>query len=177
MNKWEFIKDQVLANSIHGALQRGKVYADPTAYTSQNRKALRTRLAELLCDLAKQYSNTVTGDKHKENIGQIADTLTAAFRGKNLLRNDRFRIGIAQKSLNLYLKYLWCLDKIPMPPHCPFDFRIIAKLPLTDHQKKDLQWTELDSLDDYQALVDAGLEKIKNTRYASLAEWELAEWR
>lgn len=177
MNKWEFVEDQLLTNSMHGALQRANVYADPTTYTDQNRTVLRTNLAGLLRDFAKQYSRTVTGDKHKENIGQIADNLTAAFRDKNLLRKDRFRIGIAEKALNLYLKYLWCLDKIPTPPHCPFDFGIIARLPLTDHRKKDLHWTELDSLDDYQALVDAGLEKIKKTRHASLAEWELAEWR
>lgn len=177
MTKWEFVEDQMISNSILAALQRANVYADPVAYTDQNRKKLRDNLADLLRDFANQYKTSITSDKHKENIRKIADDLTARFRDKNLLRNDRFRIGIAQKALNLYLKYLWSLDKIARPPHCPFDFGIIAKLPLTDQQKKDLQWTELDSLDDYQALVDAGMEKIKVTGHASLADWELAEWR
>jgi len=177
MTKLEFLEDQLLANSIHAALQRANVYADPKAYTDQNRTTLRGKLAELLRDLAKQYRTAVTEDKHKENVGKIADDLTTAFGDKNLLRHDRFRIGIAQKALNLYLKYLWCLNKIGTPPHCPFDFRIIAKLPLTDQQRKCLQWTELDSLKDYQTLVDAGMKKIKETVHTSLAEWELTEWK
>ena len=35
-------------------------------------------------------------------------------------------------------------------------------------------WTKLDSLEDYQALVDAGL---KTTGHSSLAEWKLDEWK
>lgn len=41
-----------------------------------------------------------------------------------------FRIGSAQKALNLYRKYLWCLGYIPFPPHCPFDATIIDQLPV-----------------------------------------------
>lgn len=130
MTKWEFVEDQILTNSINAAFQRAKVYDNQTASTDPNRTLLRAKLAELLSDLAKQYTNVITEDSHKNNIGKIADDLTAAFQGKELLQKGRFRIGIAQKALNLYLKYLWCLDKIPAPPHCPFDFGIIGALAL-----------------------------------------------
>jgi len=95
----------------------------------------------------------------------------------NLLYGNRFRIGIAQKAFNLYLKYSWCLGKAACPQHCPFDSGIIKKLPLTEQQKSDLQWTNLDCLDDYQAPVDAGRMKVKTTEHSSLSDWELEEWK
>jgi len=174
--KWEFIESELMTASINAAFQRADVYADPKATTDPRRPVLREKLASLLRNLARQHSTAVSSKQHKLNIAAIADDLTRAFNGSGLLRADRFRIGIAQKALNLYLKYLWCLDKITTPPHCPFDDGIIEKLPLSEQQKKDLQWTALDSLDGYQTLVDAGLEKIKVTKHASLSEWELEAW-
>jgi hypothetical protein len=48
-----------------------------------------------------------------------------------------FRVGTAQKALNLYLKYLWCLGEIKTPPHCPFDRGIIQMLPVSERVKLD----------------------------------------
>ena len=176
MTKWEFIESELITASINAAFQRAGVYADPQAYTDPRRQTLRDKLASLLRDLAAQYTSTVSSEQHKINVAKIATALTEAFKDTDLLRGKRFRIGIAQKAFNLYLKYLWCLDKITTPPHCPFDDGIIEKLPLSEQQKKDLQWTALDSLDGYQTLVDAGLEKIKVTKHASLSDWELETW-
>ncbi len=176
MTKWEFIESELITASINAAFQRADVYADPKAYTDPRRPSLRDKLASLLRDLAAQYTSTVSSGQHKINVAKIATDLTEAFKDTDLLRGKRFRIGIAQKALNLYLKYLWCLDKITTPPHCPFDDGIIDELPLSEQQKKDLKWTALDSLDGYQTLVDAGLEKIKVTKHASLSDWELETW-
>ncbi len=57
---------------------------------------------------------------------------------KDILFGNGFRVGIAQKALNLYLKYLWCLGKITEPPHCPFDSIIISEI------KCNIKWTEMD---------------------------------
>jgi hypothetical protein len=116
----------------------------------------------------------VSGERHKENINQLANDLTAEFG--NILCKGKFRIGIAQKALNLYLKYLWCMDQAALPPNCPFDSGIIGKLPLTPQQKRELEWTRLDRMDGYQALVEAGEKKIKETGDPSMAEWELRQW-
>lgn len=177
MTKWEFIQHEVITLSIHGAFQRAKVYVSEASDDSA-RESLRKRLAILLRDLGSQYTDSVGGEQHKINIKKIADDLTAEFEGRNLLYENRFRIGIAQKALNLYLKYLWCMGKAERPPHCPFDAGIIDKLKpqLTKLQKNNLQWTKLDSLEDYQTLVDAGLMKIKTTQYSSLSDWELDQW-
>jgi hypothetical protein len=82
------------------------------------------------------------------------------------LRDGRFRIGPAQKALNLYLKYMWCVGEIPTPPHCPFDSKIIYHL----RGCEDVKWTKLVSLDEYMKLVRTARQEAKGR---SLAEWEL----
>jgi hypothetical protein len=84
---------------------------------------------------------------------------------------QRFRIGSAQKALNLYLKYLWCLGLIARPPHCPFDYRILAKLPTCN-----VKWTQLDSIVKYKEIVGEAEQLAKGKRL-SLADWELEEWQ
>ena len=166
--KWEFVQDELLGCSIRGAFGRAKVYANPNP-TRELDHLLRERLREL----EVRYANPVNDEEHKTNIDKLAKDVTSKFENGSVLHKDRFRIGIAQKALNLYLKYLWCLDKVATPPHCPFDSTITAKLPLSEQQKQDLQWTKLDSLAGYQTLVDAGREEIKKTGHSSLSEWEL----
>lgn len=165
MTKSKFIENELIADSIHGAFQRANVYSGPKVPEAQ-RKELRERLAQLLESFAPKYCNPVSDQQHEANIRQIADDLTTGFRNKGLLRDDQFRIGVAQKALNLFLKYLWCLDKIPTPPHCPFDAGIIALLPRGDRQN----WTELKSLGDYRALVNAARKVAKGE---SLSQWQL----
>lgn len=89
------------------------------------RRALRTKLG----DLASRYKHPVDDATHANNICEVADAMTAEFA--SCLRGGRFRIGIAQKCLNLYLKYLWCVGEILTPPHCPFDATMIARLTLS----------------------------------------------
>jgi hypothetical protein len=52
------------------------------------------------------------------------------------------RIGLAQKALNLYLKYLWCLGEIHEPPHCPLDSIVLGQVPGC----KDVRWTLIATL-------------------------------
>lgn len=80
-----------------------------------------------------------------------------------VLVGERFRIGIAQKALNLYLKYPWCLGIISRPPHCPFDGNILAEVGVFDN------WTQMDDPMRYREWVSAAERKAGE----ALAEWEL----
>ena len=102
------------------------------------------------------------------NIQQLADRLT--HRCESLLRGRRFRIGIAQKALDLYLKYRWCIGLSAEPPlHCPFDALMLKQVP----RWRTKSWTKLDSIDDYRDLVTAAREAAEAQGYSSLAVWEL----
>lgn len=87
---------------------------------------------------------------------------------KSFLFNGRFRIGIAQKLVNLHLKYLWVADVISEPPHCPLD-GIVRDLAGINYN-----WTRNDSISEYKDAITS-LRKIATPR--SLSAWELSEFR
>ncbi len=119
--------------------------------------------------ISKYYKKKVTEDDHCHNIVKLANTLTKKFGECGVLNGNRFRIGIAQKVLNLYLKYLWCLGYIKIPPHCPLDRRIIDLL------KIPCNWTKLDDIKEYTELIEC-CQNLAKDQKTSIAEWELEKW-
>lgn len=160
--KNSFLKDELFSLTLMATVQRADVYAPGSS--AKDRKAFQAALRSRLEQLAQAYRDEVPEERHIRNVLGLSRGLTSAHA--KVLRDGRFRIGPAQKALNLYLKYLWCLGKIAAPPHCPFDFRIIAKLP----QYPGPSWTALDSEDDYRALVKAARATAQGS---SLSVWEL----
>ena len=157
-----FLRDEFFSMTLMAAVQRGDVYA--TEAPESLKKAFRSDLRRKLEEMASHYRTPVAEEVHLENIGSLADYLT-----KNHsvgLKGGRFRIGTAQKALNLYLKYRWCIGAISEPPHCPFDFQIIKALPGCGH----VRWTALDDIDTYKLLV-AAAKRAAGT--SSIARWEL----
>jgi hypothetical protein len=171
--KKKFLLDQAIVNSISAAFQHAGVYVKGLKDNDERKDALRKALAEKLRSLGANYAKTVTDDEHCKNIVNLADTLTKELKDSGMLRDGRFRIGIAQKALNLYLKYLWCLGDIPAPPHCPLDRRIIDKLDLHWKERGKYDWTKLDDIEKYKTLATNCRRKAGQT---SVAEWELKEW-
>lgn len=157
-----FLRDELFSLTLMATVQRGKVYAEHA--TEAQKRLFQRGLQEALENASRQYATRVSDKRHLRNISSLSAKLTGAFHA--FLRNGRFRIGSAQKALNLFLKYLWCTGLIPTPPHCPFDFQIIQKLPT----KARRNWTTIDSIGEYKSLV-AGAKKQADGQ--SLAEWEL----
>jgi hypothetical protein len=81
------------------------------------------------------------------------------------------RIGIAQKFLNLLLKYLWALDLITEPPHCPVD-RVVIDL---SSEHIVLNWTEMTTVDEYMSAI-AAFKRDAAKCNLSLAHWELLHY-
>ncbi len=106
-----FIEGEFLTLSISGALQRSSTYATEA---EQDREAVRRGLRLILRDLATRYSVLVGDEAHIKNIEELATRAGKDY--PKFLNGDHLRFGIAQKALNLYLKYLWCADRLPRPP-------------------------------------------------------------
>ncbi len=164
-SKENFLKNEFLTMSLLGALGRSKTYSQ--SVSDQDKSLFRIALREKLNEIGRSYISPITEEEHLGNINKLVDDLSSKF--PHCLKNGRFRIGIAQKALNLYLKYLWCSGLIPSPPHCPFDSIVISYIPGCS----DLNWTSLDTLGDYKRLVNAAREKADGK---SIAEWELEIW-
>lgn len=142
--------------------QRGRLYRD--GVSADERQRLRAALRARLEGLATKYAEPVTDSDHVATIVEISDDLSS--RHPRALCAGRFRIGSAQKALNLYLKYLWCLGEATMPPHCPFDSVVLAEVPGC----RQVRWTKLDSADEYERIVCAARNVAGGL---PLAEWEL----
>jgi predicted house-cleaning noncanonical NTP pyrophosphatase (MazG superfamily) len=170
----KFLMDVLFSNTLMATVQHVPIYSPDSSEQEKEefRADLRTRLDEIVEDYAR--GNQVTEEAHIQSIEKLSKDLS--FAHPNALKNRRFRIGTAQKALNLYLKYLWCIGEIDEPPHCPFDSQIIAKLP----NYNGPCWTKLDRIEDYRALVEAAKNFVEATkdpgRGSSLATWELRKW-
>lgn len=157
----KFIRWEILMMVILGTLGRNPTYNERA--TDAKKAEFRDDLKGQVCKLGKKYEYCrVNEEEHVENIQSLADTMSNNHR--EILKCGKFRIGSAQKALNLYLKYLWCLGKMDMPPHCPIDGVILK------HLKCEVKWTELKCIKKYQDII----EKAKGEAGSRpLARWEL----
>ena len=96
--------------------------------------------------------------------------------------NEKINFGIAQKMLNLYLKYMWSLGHIQSPPHFPVD-RIIQELLNKELKALGIKvqelkaWTQFTDEHHYVKVMNSARELIsKKESFAnhSLAELELS---
>lgn len=104
MEKKKFLINQAIATSIIAAFQRARVYEAGLKDNDPRKNSLRKELADRLRSLGEKCHEPVTGEQHCQNIDDLANTLTENYKGTGLLTKERFRIGIAQKALNVYLK-------------------------------------------------------------------------
>ncbi len=170
-HKEQFLKNEFFDYTIRGAFQHNTVYDGTAGGTPGRGRALREALRSSLERLIPRYCAGVSEEDHIQNIVDLSEELSEKHAGA--LNNKRFRIGTAQKAINLYLKYLWCVGMVPPPPHCPFDANVIGKLkslPSNSNRK----WTELDTIEEYRDLIKAAkAEAATKAGSMSLAAWEL----
>lgn len=115
-----------------------------------------------------QYDRKISGKLHLRRIAAIADFISGSQR--KLLHGKRMRFGVSQKALNLYLKYLWCLDIIPEPPHCPLDGIMLNKI-----AKIGATWTKSDCPEEYEYWIKECRKKAEAAGFDknALPAWEL----
>ncbi|MFA6215569.1 MAG: hypothetical protein WC768_03305 [Patescibacteria group bacterium] len=168
MTKRDFIENEILILTINGALARGKAvynfYEENDIADNKKKIDFRNFINDKLKTFKNIYKNgNVNEENHIQNLLDFKNLIDSNY--KAILRNGGINFGRAQKLLNLYLKYLWSLGEIGLPPHCPFDSIIISKLDDTG----GIIWTDM-SLDDYKLLVSRAKEKAGGK---SLSDWEL----
>jgi hypothetical protein len=164
--KATFIKDEIWMLTIGGAFQRANVYE---ALTSEDeRNVFKNELKDFINILSEQYiSSSIDEKKHIENIHSIK-IFTSKFR--SLLNGGSLNFGISQKLLNLYLKYLWCLDILKVaPPHFPVDSIIQSKLKV----KTPYPWTKMNDEIEYLKIIQKAKDELVNSEATNLAELEL----
>ena len=162
--KEKFINNEFWTLTFGAAFQRANVYKKNVTDTQKRDFKLKTRKF-IENSLMTHYSeNTVSDQIHIENINKLSD-FTRQFQ--DILQNGKLNFGVSQKLLNLYLKYLWCHNKISEPPHFPVDRRIQE---ITGF-KPVVSWTQFTDSIDYMRVID--FVRKKNNEYLTIAEYEL----
>jgi len=161
MIKKEFLKKEFIISSINAAFQRNKnVYKD----SADKWRCEEFRLFLNLFLKGLPEVRLTEEDLYSHISGLIEETK----KYDDILKLGQLNYGTAQKLVNLYLKYLWCSDFVPEPPHCPID-RIILK----EAGILDVAWTGIADRDEYVAIVN----RIKGVcGNMSLAQWELQSY-
>ncbi len=111
----------------------------------------------------KHYKDKqVEEEEHIKNIRRFANALSEK---SDILKDGKMRFGVAQKLLNLYLKYLWSADIMKYePPHCPVDSII------SNNVDGHYTWAASYSEGEYRKIVKLIKQK------AEAKEWTMAVW-
>lgn len=160
----EFIEKIVIGRTIQAAFQRGKVYKPNLK--KQHKEEVKESIRGELRRLAQIYNGNITEEDHIRNIKNLSRKISRIHRDK--LRNGRLRIGTSQKLLNVYLKFLWCLDTVEEPSHCPIDGIVLREI------KNKKKWTDIKSLRKYRTIINEIRRHImENDTTVARWEWEL----
>lgn len=164
--QWRFVHSEFLALSVAAAFARSCIY-DSQANES-DRESLRKDLKLRLSGYAAKYAVPVDDDQHNKHIIELASQMTQAFG--NVLHEKTLRIGTAQKALNLYLKYLWCVGVVAEPPHCPIDAIVLQRAAKLE---PPIYWTKIKNIGEYMRCIEA-VRLVAGDK--SLAQWECEAW-
>lgn len=124
-----FIQQMALRNTFNAATQRGtSVYAVPA--NDPRRASFRAWVKARLTDLgtryiAWEYTQDLYG-REIEDLKREANVIHGA-----ILAPVMITLGVSQKLISLYLKYLWLLGSAEkMPLHPPLDNRVFQAVGL-----------------------------------------------
>lgn len=175
--KTTFLNNEIWILTFGGGFQRANIYKNNKVKTKDRkefREALRNHIENLVDD---QYQDEIDEEKHIRNILSIVK-----FSQNNSFGEAPIAInfGVAQKLLNLYLKYSWCSGKLKTDPvHFPVDRLIQGKLnkeamELNIPPRELKAWTQFDDEEDYKEVIEFA-KKVRAQKYPnlSLAEMEL----
>lgn len=159
----EFINRIVFSDVIGSAFRRVKNGVYKTT-EKEERKKIREKTWEVLQKLCNSYDSA----SNEAHIGKINEFISKT--QSHGLRGGKFSFGVAQKLVNLYMKYQWCRGG-KEPRHCPLDRNI-----LNDIDWKGPSWTN-PKFDEkcYEKAIGKAQEKAK-TEELPLPEWELKKF-
>ena len=166
--KTEYLVRELWILAWNASVQHAALYKSGMWQSQRNEINLfRSRVINhVKTKVLPQYSTMVGEPQHCKNIKDLIDFANKIEAG--LLGENGYKYGVAQKVLNLSLKYYWCLGQIQEPPHCPVDKIVIDK---TIYRGK-INWTQMLAEEEYLKVISAIRSLAEQQRF-SIAQWEL----
>lgn len=166
-DKHEFITGELWILAWSASVQRSKLYKDQDQKDShKNKRKFRKDVITFVSEsIIPQYQDGTTEEQHYKNIDDLIAYANKIDPGI-LIKSQGYKYGVAQKLLNLALKYYWCLGFIKEPPHCPVDSIVISET------KLQFNWTEIKKRAEYQKIIEE-IKILANKDRLSVPVWEL----
>ncbi len=163
--KLEYLVNELWVLAWNASVQRADLYGSKKSTDQAFREKV---IYHLSSHLIPQYANSrVTEEQHYTNIEHLI--LYANSVGRDVLGQPGYKYGVAQKLLNLALKYHWCLGLISEPPHCPVDRIVIGE---TRFRNK-INWTRIVQRSEYQNVIE-DIKRLAANKGLSISMWELS---
>lgn len=167
--KIEFLTNELWILAWGASVQRAKLFGEK-ADSDQSSVAVTTFRKNIIKFLTEtiipKYIEGCTEEQHYENIETLIAHANEVDPG--ILGAAGYKYGVAQKLLNLALKYYWCLGLVNQPPHCPIDRIIISK---TRYNGK-INWTQITKRLQYEEVIKE-VRILARKKGLSIPEWEL----
>jgi len=166
-DKIQFVADELWILAWAASVQRAKLFKKGMESTSKEVSTFRKAVIGFIREnLIPQYVNGITEEQHYKNIDDLI--IHANKIAPEILTQSGYKYGVAQKLLNLTLKYYWCLGLIKEPPHCPVDRIVISK---TKYNGK-INWTQITEKSQYKQVIE-DIKGLARKNQLSVPEWEL----
>jgi hypothetical protein len=166
-----FIKQMILRNTVNAALQRACVYDDGA--DTKLKEEFKVAAKQWLMEFGERYKRPNTNPElWCDEIQSLSEILNQGFGP--YLRDGKIKLGISQKMVSLYLKYLWLIsgDQDKKPLFAVLDRGIMKAASVTNAPN----WTHLDDKNEYIRVVEAVDEHAQRVFVADGAQWEADEW-
>jgi len=167
--KTDFLEGELWILAWNASVQRAQLYRKDVE--ERRRRDFRDSVVCFLREtMIPGYRNEVAERQHCENIEKLMKHANGV--GVQVLGDKGYKYGVAQKLMNLGLKYYWCMDLINEPPHCPVDRIVIEQTKLRGR----VNWTQIGTREKYLEVIEA-MRKAAGSSGKSIARWELETYR
>lgn len=168
-DKIEFVIRELWILAWAASVQRANLYKNKTDSNFQSTVVTKFRediIGFITERIMPQYTNGCTEERHYENIEALIAHANEINPG--ILGSAGYKYGVAQKLLNLALKYYWCLGFVSEPPHCPIDRIIISKT----KSRGKINWTQITRRSQYEEVIKE-VKDLADRKGLSIPQWEL----
>lgn len=166
--KTKYLERELWILAWNASVQHATLYRNGAWQNSRDEidRFRRKVIEHIKNHIIPQYKGPVEELRHCENIRGLIAYANEVDTG--VLGKEGYKYGVAQKVLNLALKYYWCLGLIEEPPHCPVDKIVIDKTPF----RGKVNWTQMLNEREYLNIISA-IRSLAAKENRSIAQWEL----
>ncbi len=156
-------------------IEEWKIYCD--SKEKFNKEISEIIIAHLV---VKTSDSLLMIDTKKLNPIDMIEEVIKCAKQYRMLFDDTFSVGLAQKWVNMTIKYLWLLgvldDEYDENLDVPIDRYILEEIAKLGIDVKDIKWSSWNDLDEYNK-IQTSIKQVVLEEYGDTAiKWENEKW-